>query len=212
MADRRIRHRDQTMDEQTDNSTPDGRSAPTRERILDSAQRLFSRQGFTRTTTAAIAKEAGVAAGLVFYYFSSKRELFDALMVERTFAPELQQIVDAADPNDPHGTLLMVGHRFLGLLRDREEFGRILFQSVSARERLARLAHHLESELHGLASYLRTALGHELDESHAVVMARMLLSTIMVGVFFAPPAGDLEVLVRHTVDVLLQGYQPRIPA
>jgi AcrR family transcriptional regulator len=43
-----------------------------KETILKAATALFARKGFSATPTSAIAKEAGVAEGLIFHYFKSK--------------------------------------------------------------------------------------------------------------------------------------------
>ncbi|WP_227878491.1 helix-turn-helix domain-containing protein [Arthrobacter dokdonensis] len=51
--------------------------------ILDSAQELIAEHGFNGTSTAAIAQSAGVAKGLLFYYFPTKADLLAALMAER---------------------------------------------------------------------------------------------------------------------------------
>lgn len=50
----------------------------TRTRILESAQRLFARQGYEGTTTRALAQDAGVAEGTLFRHFDSKK----AILVE----------------------------------------------------------------------------------------------------------------------------------
>ena len=47
----------------------------TRNRILDTALRLFRERGFAQTTMREIAAEAGVATGAAYYYFRSKEEL-----------------------------------------------------------------------------------------------------------------------------------------
>jgi TetR/AcrR family fatty acid metabolism transcriptional regulator len=51
--------------------------------ILDSAVRVFARQGFHTCRVSDIADEAGVAYGLVYHYFSSKDEILDTLFLER---------------------------------------------------------------------------------------------------------------------------------
>jgi AcrR family transcriptional regulator len=47
-----------------------------REAILEAARRQFAVQGFSGATMRGIAREAGVDAALVSYYFGSKAELF----------------------------------------------------------------------------------------------------------------------------------------
>ncbi|MEG3641292.1 TetR/AcrR family transcriptional regulator [Magnetococcus sp. PR-3] len=50
-------------------------------RILEAAIYLFARDGFWKTSTASIAKEAQVATGTLFHYFSSKDILIDAVYI-----------------------------------------------------------------------------------------------------------------------------------
>ncbi|QYJ86874.1 TetR/AcrR family transcriptional regulator [Shewanella mesophila] len=49
--------------------------------ILDTALALFVAQGFHTTTTAAIARQAGVATGTLFHHFASKDALLDYLFL-----------------------------------------------------------------------------------------------------------------------------------
>ena len=50
--------------------------APTRERLLRSAQELIEEDGYAAASVIAIAERAGVAAGTLYRHFSSKEELF----------------------------------------------------------------------------------------------------------------------------------------
>lgn len=54
-------------------------AATTRRRILEAAERLFERQGFTATTMAAIASEAGVSLKTVYLAFETKTGVLRAL-------------------------------------------------------------------------------------------------------------------------------------
>ena len=51
--------------------------------ILDSAIRVFARQGFHSARVSDIANEAGVAYGLVYHYFRSKDQVLNELFHER---------------------------------------------------------------------------------------------------------------------------------
>jgi len=96
----------------------------TRRAILDTAMRLFRRDGYERTTMRAIAKEAGVSIGNAYYYFGSKEHLvqafYDGIQEEhaaaadaaleetRSFADRLTAVFDAwLVVAEPH-------HRFAG--------------------------------------------------------------------------------------------------
>lgn len=59
------------------NSSPPS-EAQTRNRILESAQRLFASKGFDGTTTRELAETAGVAEGTLFRHFPNKK----AILVE----------------------------------------------------------------------------------------------------------------------------------
>lgn len=48
-------------------------------RIIAAALKLFNLEGFEKTPTAKISKEAGVATGLVFHYFPTKEDLIQAV-------------------------------------------------------------------------------------------------------------------------------------
>ncbi len=52
-----------------------------RDEMMAAAKEVFAHKGFHATTVADIAKRAGLAYGLIYWYFDSKDELFDALMV-----------------------------------------------------------------------------------------------------------------------------------
>ena len=51
-----------------------------RRRLVEAARRMIYHQGVERTTLAAVATEADVAVGNIFYYFKTKDELVDAII------------------------------------------------------------------------------------------------------------------------------------
>jgi AcrR family transcriptional regulator len=48
--------------------------------ILDAAAELFSTKGYDKTSTSDIMKAVGIAKGTLYYHFSSKEEILDALI------------------------------------------------------------------------------------------------------------------------------------
>jgi len=91
------------------------RSLPTRERILDAAERLFARRGFHGVSIRDITGEAGVDVALANYHFGSKQGVLEAVFMRRAEdlnaerlarldaliatnrrkAPTLEEIIDA---------------------------------------------------------------------------------------------------------------------
>src|ERR1051325_8289765 len=71
---------------------------PTKQKILDTSERLFAQKGFAATSMRQIISEAGVNLAAVHYHFGSKEELLDEL-VERKAGPvnaERLALLDAA--------------------------------------------------------------------------------------------------------------------
>jgi AcrR family transcriptional regulator len=55
----------------------------TKERILDTAERLFAQQGYAATSLRSIIAEAGVNLAAVHYHFHSKEALLEAVILRR---------------------------------------------------------------------------------------------------------------------------------
>ncbi|ADU50840.1 transcriptional regulator, TetR family [Thermaerobacter marianensis DSM 12885] len=69
-----------------------------RQQIIDAAFRVFSRKGFKGASNREIAEEAGVAPGLIYWYFRNKEDLFLAVAEAKSPALPLGRLL--ADPGD----------------------------------------------------------------------------------------------------------------
>ena len=105
-----------------------GKSEETRSLIVATAMRLFTENGYDRTTMRSIAAEAGVSVGNAYYYFSSKEQLIqgfydeiawvhqtaarERMAGETGFAERLEHVllcwVDTAEPYHRFGTQFFV--------------------------------------------------------------------------------------------------------
>ena len=56
--------------------------ADKRARLLDAARALFAERGYAATTTADVARHAGVSEGIVFHHFGSKADLLEAVATD----------------------------------------------------------------------------------------------------------------------------------
>jgi len=67
--------------------------------ILDTAERLFTTKGYSKTTIMDILNEIGIAKGTFYYYFKSKEEVLDAIILRivSTDVAEAKKIAD--NPN-----------------------------------------------------------------------------------------------------------------
>ncbi|XER07981.1 HTH-type transcriptional repressor KstR2 [Sporomusa rhizae] len=67
--------------------------------ILDTAEPLFSANGYRKTTIHDITKRMGVAKGMVYYYFKSKEEILEAV-INRQISVMLADIKQMAYSDD----------------------------------------------------------------------------------------------------------------
>ena len=65
-----------------------------RQKILSSATKLFSTQGYATTSLAQVAKEAQVSKALIFWHFASKEDLFRTALTE-SLAPYSIDVLEA---------------------------------------------------------------------------------------------------------------------
>ena len=99
------------------------RSVETRAAILAAAGRIFAKSGLAGARTDAIAAAAGVNKALLYYYFSSKESLFEAV-VEDHFSGFNRQALEVLTSPGPARAILL---RYVGLH----------FDFISARHRYA---------------------------------------------------------------------------
>ncbi len=71
-----------------------------RSQILRAAKTLFVQRGFRPTRVEDVAKLAGLSKGAVYFYFRSKRELFDAL-IDEEHAVTISFLEAAAEDDRP---------------------------------------------------------------------------------------------------------------
>ncbi len=99
-----------------------GGSLDTREAILKAAQKLFARFGFNKTTVDEIAAAAHTAKSTLYYHFSSKEDVFRAVIERegRVLAEGISEAMEAAP--SPEGKLRAYVLTRMRHLRDLANF------------------------------------------------------------------------------------------
>jgi len=87
-----------------------------REKILTAALELFAAQGYHNTSIEKIAQRAGVAKGLVYNYFPSKENLFEAVVENGLKETEviLQEVIHNDDPKIQLRKLIEFSFKYIG--------------------------------------------------------------------------------------------------
>jgi AcrR family transcriptional regulator len=105
-------------------------SAPARrEAILDAARGAFAEGGFHQTSLDAVAERAGVSKALLYEHFSSKRELYVAMleMHVHELVERISGAVAGAEPGEPR---MRAGlEAFFGFVEERRGAWRIMFRN-----------------------------------------------------------------------------------
>ena len=101
--------------------------------LLTAALDLFVEHGFAATHMEDVAKRAGVAKGTLYLYFSSKDELFKAVVRENTL-PILGDIESVMDNFEGDSVSLLKIYHDEVILRCNEIVGRLLCRGVERGE------------------------------------------------------------------------------
>jgi len=102
-----------------------------RSQLLDHAGVLFAKVGYARTTTAELAKAAGVTEPIIYRHFDSKRDLFIALIdrsSERTISTWEKHLSGAKDPAER--LLRLLGDNPMVTKHGRDDY-RVLLQAIT---------------------------------------------------------------------------------
>lgn len=114
-----------------------------RRQILQIAIKLFSQNGFSGTTTKQIAHEAGVSEAIIFRHFSTKRELYHAILdykaCEGGNPNPCEWAGEAIEANDDEKFFYQIILNALNHHEEDPEFMRLLFHSALEGHELAEI-------------------------------------------------------------------------
>lgn len=96
-----------------------------RRRLLERAVELFAEHGYDELSMAAIAREAGISKPLLYHYFRSKRDLFEAALTQA--AEEHFRRIEPDGARAPGEQLVLSLDAFLGWIEsDRRAYEKLM--------------------------------------------------------------------------------------
>jgi AcrR family transcriptional regulator len=163
-------------------------AAARREQILKTALKLFAAQGFDATSTRQIAREVGIAEGLIFHYFPTKASLLAAILEDRlegrrAFRRELRPLLEDATGKPVSEVLRSVASGWLATLRRDEEIVVVLFTAAQVNPEVRAAWQGLIREgTELLTSYLasRVEAGELRKDLPLETAATMFVSSLMI--------------------------------
>lgn len=189
-----------------------------RKAILDIARDIFLEQGFAATSMSAVAARLGGSKGTLYNYFSSKEELFSAMVTEECEA-EFLAMVEFQPLDGLEETLRRFGLRFLRYLLSETALGfhRLLSAEAARFPELGRMFYAAgpARTVERLSAFLKECMDagrlREADpEAAAAFLTGLLKSSLhhrRVWNVEAPPSPRaLEAHVAQAVEVFLHGF------
>jgi AcrR family transcriptional regulator len=164
----------------------------TRQKILESATRLFSAQGYANTSLAQVAKEAQVSKALIFWHFTSKEDLFRTAL-KSTLEPYSIDVVELLSGLDELGQV----QKLIDLYYD------FVSQNVYSVRFLLSLVVREEKNLDDLLDRIT-----ELYQIYCNLLADILQTGREKGLFrstVSPPA-DAALIMATLNGILVQGF------
>lgn len=158
----------------------------TRDKILQAAFTVLSRQGYENTSIKDIAEEAGVAQGLVHYHYKSKQHLVVEVLAFVCRKLEL-------DPAQGEAGALQAFEHTKHLLRESRDTNALYIQLIGV---------GLHDDLVGAAvkDFIRTDRRHTEDIARDVLAERELNPDAARGIAGAVWAAILGIMIQSLVD------------
>lgn len=176
-----------------------------REQILQTAFDLFSKKGFSGTTTKDIARGSGVSEAMVFKHFSSKDELYGAILEAKKCEDGLhefpwehnRELLEAMEANDDLGVFYNFAVQALEKHQSDVAFMRLLFYSALEEHELA------ERFFGEFVVEIYRFLGGYIEKRQADGAFRKIDPRIIVRSF-------LGMLIHHSLNNILWDKKRRI--
>lgn len=147
------------------------RTEITRARLIQSAEKIFARDGFEVAKLEEIAADAGYTRGAFYANYESKEDLFFDLL-EREISSRISALErEMAKVRDPEAKLKAMREFFLSKTQDRRwcllalEFKLFAVRHPEVKHRLAAMHRRFVSPRVGMLEEVMTALGRKLPAS-----------------------------------------------
>jgi len=175
-----------------------------REQLLQTAVSLFSQRGFSGTTTKEIARAAGVSEAMVFRHFSTKSELYDAILGAKAchdgirFPWEENPVLQEAIKNkDDYKVFFNIALNALTKQQADENFMRLLLYSALEEHELA------DRFFNEFVALLYEFIGNYIEGRQKDGAMRNIKPSIVVRAF-------LGMMIHHSLNNILWDKNRRL--
>jgi len=182
--------------------------------VVSTAKKLFSENGFERTTLDAISEASGVTKKTIYNHFNSKEELFGVTVLDQV-KEEFSINSSDLDEHNPREGLSIIANQFLGLIRRDEVLGahRTMFACSTSHIELCKTFYkNAPLTVHGeVVRYLTRCNSLNIKDPH--LAADQFLSLFlgldhikcMLG-FEKPSKLQDQDLIKNNIDFFIAAY------
>ncbi len=174
-----------------------------RAQLIEAAMKVISKRGYAGATTEAIARQAGLTKGALYFHFGNKEDIFFAVVKEiseRHFALVTKPLLEESNPEK--GLEKMIENA-LGLVGGHKYFTLDFWQQANRvkkiRDYLEIQHNKLEKEL---VNYLKKHFGMKKKESQTLyLLLHMLFDGIVVRHQYCQSCVNLKRLQKDVIDM-----------
>ncbi len=188
----------------------------TRKCILDTAVKLFSKNGFEQTSIEELAREAGIGKGTVYSYFQTKRDIVKAFCDDQLEYAR-NQLAAKTNPETPLlDQLLTIFLADFSYVAENREFGRVyLHEKVFPKEPFSEEDFQVQNDYFDLL-YPIYRRGQELGElrkdlellhiaGHFYAIYLLMISCWYTGMI---PTEEIETAMKTMMTQTIEGLKP----
>lgn len=189
----------------------------TKKCILDSAVKLFSKNGFEKTSIEELAREAGIGKGTVYSYFRTKRDIVKAFCDDQ-LENTRNELAAKTSPDTPLiEQLLIIFMADFNYVTENKEFGRVyLHEKVFPKEPLTEEEFQVQNDYFDMLYPIyeqakeRGEIREDLEllhiSGHIYAIYLLLLSCWYTGMI---PTEDIGEAMREMISQTIEGLKPK---
>jgi AcrR family transcriptional regulator len=195
-----------------------GETIDRREQIMAAALSVFSLKGFHKATNKDIADAAGgISPGLIYHYFSSKEDLFFALIRERASFVQVATQSQALMDREPHEVLTLIATSYLSMVAAPANIAllRIMISEVFRIPQLSDALYRgvMAPVFGSLVNYMQLQIDRGRLKPHDPAIAvrsfmGMLIAHVLMRELFHQPEANAtsdEAVIKQVVATFLEG-------
>lgn len=193
----------------------------TRQAILEAALKTFGKKGYTGSSLEAVAKEAGMTRGAIYWHFKNKLELLSAVIQKcrRKSEIRLNRILDS--PQSPLNKVRHLICEFFLIVSEEEEFRVVeeikVFKSQKKKELNRLYKEHMENvkEIKALLKGLikegiaRGELDNRIDPDTVVVALISYIGGLKSAWLSGVSTFSLKECAENLADIFINGISKK---